>query len=108
MIHIAFVMIGYWKSVIGDIKYQMMISLKRKFYHFLSGDDEVDDDAIGDHAEFALTSHHVADAMIILIIITRSYATLRAAYLDWIVGPGYSLGGYILGCSQRLSSCHWQ
>ena len=46
MIHIAFVMIGYWKSVIGDIKYQMMISLKRKFYHFLSGDDEVDDDAI--------------------------------------------------------------
>ena len=27
---------------------------------------------------------------------TRSYAALRAADLDWIVGPGYSLGGYIL------------
>ena len=24
---------------------------------------------------------------------TRSYAALRAADLDWIVGPGYSLGG---------------
>ena len=43
--------------------------------------------------------------MIILIIITRSYAALGAAYLDWIVRPGYSLGGYILGCSQRLPSC---
>ena len=28
---------------------------------------------------------------------TRSYAALRAADLDWIVGPGYSLGQYILG-----------
>ena len=27
---------------------------------------------------------------------TRSYAALRAADLDWIVGPGYSFGGYIL------------
>ena len=27
---------------------------------------------------------------------TRSYAALRATDLDWIVGPGYSLGGYIL------------
>ena len=26
---------------------------------------------------------------------TRSYAALQAADLDWIVGPGYSLGGYI-------------
>ena len=25
-------------------------------------------------------------------ICTRSYAALRAADLDWIVGPGYSLG----------------
>ena len=31
-----------------------------------------------------------------LFISTRSYAALRAADLDWIVGPGYSLGGYIL------------
>ena len=31
------------------------------------------------------------------IMITRSYAALRAADLDLIVGPGYSLGGgYIL------------
>ena len=26
------------------------------------------------------------------ICVTRSYAALRAADLDWIVGPGYSLG----------------
>ena len=37
--------------------------------------------------------------------LTRSYAALRAADLDWIVGLGYSWGGYILGCSQRLPSC---
>ena len=36
---------------------------------------------------------------------TRSYAALRAANLDWILKPGYSLGGYILGCSQSLASC---
>ena len=30
------------------------------------------------------------------IISTRSYAALRAADLDWIVGPGYNSGGYIL------------
>ena len=28
---------------------------------------------------------------------TRSYAALRAADLDWIVGLGYNWGGYILG-----------
>ena len=27
---------------------------------------------------------------------TRSYAALRAADLEWIVGQGYSLGGYTL------------
>ena len=32
-----------------------------------------------------------------LLIDTRSYAALRAADLDWIIGPGYSSGGYILG-----------
>ena len=36
---------------------------------------------------------------------TRSYAALRTADLDWIVRPGYSWGGYILGCSQRLTLC---
>ena len=35
---------------------------------------------------------------------TRSYAALRAADLDWIIGPEYSPGRYILGCSQRLAS----
>ena len=34
---------------------------------------------------------------IIIFCITRSYAALRAADLDWIIGPGYSSGGYILG-----------
>ena len=32
-----------------------------------------------------------------IFINTRSYAALRAADLDWIIGPGYSSGGYILG-----------
>ena len=32
----------------------------------------------------------------VFFIITRSYAALRAADLDWIVGPGYSSGRYIL------------
>ena len=30
--------------------------------------------------------------IVLVIIKTRSYAALRAADLDWIVGPGYSLG----------------
>ena len=34
---------------------------------------------------------------------TRSYAALRAADLDWIIGPGYSSGRYILGCCQSLA-----
>ena len=29
---------------------------------------------------------------LLLFFLTRSYAALRAADLDWIVGPGYSLG----------------
>ena len=37
--------------------------------------------------------------------ITRSFAALLAADLDWIIGPEYSPGRYILGCSQRLASC---
>ena len=32
----------------------------------------------------------------VLFFYTRSYAALRAADLDWIVGPGYSSGRYIL------------
>ena len=39
----------------------------------------------------------------LLFLHTRSYA----ADLDWTVGPAYSLGGYILGYSQRLASCLW-
>ena len=30
--------------------------------------------------------------LVVLFVFTRSYAALRAADLDWIVGPGYSLG----------------
>ena len=36
------------------------------------------------------------DDELIIITITRSYAALRAADLEWIVGPGYSLGGYTM------------
>ena len=32
-----------------------------------------------------------------IVWMTRSYAALRAADLDWIIGPGYSSGGYIFG-----------
>ena len=32
----------------------------------------------------------------LLVYVTRSYAALRATDLDWIIGPGYSLSGYIL------------
>ena len=32
------------------------------------------------------------------ICVTRSYAALRAADLDWIVGPGYSLGRVQILC----------
>ena len=38
----------------------------------------------------------VINIVIMIIMITRSYAALRAADLDWIVGPGYSSGRYIL------------
>ena len=44
-------------------------------------------------------------AILLDFVQTRSYAALRAVDLDWIVRPGYSWGGYILGCSQRLASC---
>ena len=39
-------------------------------------------------------SRHTSE--ILFFTSTRSYAALRAADLDWIVGPGYSLGRYIL------------
>ena len=48
--------------------------------------------------------HSVSDVFKILSD-TRSYAALRAADLDWIVGPEYSSGMYILGFSQRLAAC---
>ena len=35
---------------------------------------------------------------------TRSYAALRAADLDWIVGPGYSLGRVHSGEKPYLSN----
>ena len=37
------------------------------------------------------------DTNILLFNSTRSCAALQAADLDWIVGPEYSLGGYIFG-----------
>ena len=42
---------------------------------------------------------------------TRSYAALRAADLDWIIGPGYSSGGYILEKTMKnqpgIMKNHW-
>ena len=43
---------------------------------------------IPDIKVFIFLSHHHHH----LFLHTRSYAALRAADLDWIVGPGYSLG----------------
>ena len=40
--------------------------------------------------------------IIAIFVVTRSCAALRAADLDWIVGPEYSLSGYIFGDSQLL------
>ena len=34
----------------------------------------------------------VVVVIVVVFVVTRSYAALRAADLDWIVGPGYSLG----------------
>ena len=34
------------------------------------------------------------EVLFYLFLYTRSYAALRAADLDWIVGSGYSFGGY--------------
>ena len=41
----------------------------------------------------------------LFVWLTRSYAALRAVDQDWIVGLGYSWGGYILRCSQLLALC---
>ena len=38
------------------------------------------------------------------VLFTRSYAALRAADLELIVGPGYSLGGYILEKNHEKST----
>ena len=43
---------------------------------------------------------------LVIIIITRSYAALWAADLDWIIGPGYSLGGYILEKNNEKKTCN--
>ena len=47
-----------------------------------------DDDDGDDGDEFVMVK-----TTMVAIIVTRSFAALRAADLDWIVGPGYSLGG---------------
>ena len=44
----------------------------------------------------ALIARGVYLIFLIIYYITRSYAALWVADLDWIVGPGYSSGGYIL------------
>ena len=49
------------------------------------------------HMEWTpLNSNLTMQSIKVIIIITRSCAALRAADLDWIVGPGCSSGRYIL------------
>ena len=55
------------------------------------------------HQRHCQRHHHHHLHHPILNIITRSYAALRAADLDWIVGPGYSLGGYIMGKTMKTN-----
>ena len=43
-----------------------------------------------------MLSRSLSDCQSLTLNVTRSYAALWAADLDWIVGPGYSSGGYIL------------
>ena len=40
--------------------------------------------------------------------LTRSYAALRAADLDWIVGPGYSLGRVHKNVTDAGSQLTWE
>ena len=40
----------------------------------------------------AIIKDYLIDTCDVFFLDTRSYAALRAADLDWIVGPGYSLG----------------
>ena len=54
---------------------------------------------------YALNPTAISQLLYANILQTRSYAALWAADLHWIVGPGYSWGGYTLGCSQRLVLC---
>ena len=56
---------------------------------------------------YALNPTAISQLLYANILQTRSYAALRAGHLHWIVEPGYSWGGYTLGCSQRLASCLW-
>ena len=42
----------------------------------------------------------------LLFIFTRSCAALRAADLDWIIGPGYSLSRYILEKNHEKPTWH--
>ena len=49
-------------------------------------------------------------ARLLLCYFFTSCVSFRRFYwtkVDWIVRPGYSLGRYILGCSQCLASCLW-
>ena len=43
---------------------------------------------------------------VVIVMITRSYAALRPTDLDWIVGPGYSSGGYFLEKNHEKPTCN--
>ena len=51
---------------------------------------------MNNHEEPTSTDQSINKRLLGLVLNTRSYAALRAADLDWIVGPGYSSGRYIL------------
>ena len=62
-----------------------------KVLQFSNNDSFTDQDGIKSSSSVSLDQD-----MCCTIIHTRSYAALRVADLDWIVGPGHSSGRYIL------------
>ena len=80
---------GSWAYMSRAFFYQLYVS---KIYEF---HDQCLFRYIGFFRFFLLIMSNFA-MVIVLFLNTRSYAALWAADLDWIVWPGYSLGGYIL------------
>ena len=72
-----------WVGCVFDYKWEKPLSVKHVAGHLTSLEHSRVD------CQMLLNFYHL---LFIIFYLTRSYAALRAADLDWIVGPGYSLG----------------